>query len=94
MTTTEQAIAELASISRKAQLIHWLQAFTTRDLSVDAPRDTEKLSANLGVSKTNLDKFVRPWVNARYRVPDRKPRLARGALDDATFGELIGLASA
>lgn len=92
---TADAVAEMLSLSRRAQLIIWLQRFTRRNLAVEQPRDSEKLISDLGVGASGLDRFIRPWVNDTYRVPDGKARLAPGTLDSTTtFKQLCGFAGA
>lgn len=95
MTNSASAISEVRALSRRALLIVWLQGFTQRNLTSEPPGDAEKLVSNLGVGATSLDRFVRPWVNQQFRVPDNKTRLAPGTLDaTVTFKQLRDYANA
>lgn len=91
---TTNAVTEVTNISRRAQLIIWLQGFTRRNLTQQPPADGESLVTNIGVGPSNLDRFIRPWVNDRFRAPDGKERLASGALKSATFKQLCDHAGA
>lgn len=91
---TASAVTEVTNISRRAQLIIWLQGFTKRNLAQDPPQDSDGLVVNIGVGASNLDRFIRPWVNERFRVPDGKDRLVSGALKAATFKQLCEHAGA
>lgn len=82
------AIAEVSALSRKAEIIVSLQTFTSRNLTADPPKDDDKL-ADLGVGDRNLDRFIRPWINKRFRDPDGNSRLPPGAITGkTTFKEL------
>lgn len=95
MSVNANVLLEVRTLSRQAQLIIWLQGFTRRNLTTQPPGDGEKLVSNLGVGATNLDRFIRPWVNQQFRVPDGKLRLAPGTLDaTTTFKQLCSFADA
>lgn len=95
MLANAAVLNEVRTLSRRAKLIVWLQGFTRRNLKVEPPSDSEKLVSNLGVGATNLDKFIRPWVNQQFRVPDGKLRLAPGTIDATiTFKQLCDFAGA
>ncbi|MEA3030375.1 MAG: hypothetical protein QOJ53_513 [Sphingomonadales bacterium] len=95
MVATEEAVQSLAALSRKAEVIITLQAFTARSLTANPPADGESLGENIGVGDRNLDRFVRPWINKRFRVPDGKPRIPPGAITGkTTFKQLCDLAGA
>lgn len=82
------AVEEVYGLSRKAEIIVSLQTFTSRNLTTAPPEDGDKL-ADLGVGNQNLDRFIRPWINKRFRVPDGKDRLPPGAITGkTTFKEL------
>jgi hypothetical protein len=69
------------------ELVTRLQAFTRRPLKTRPPTDTDTM-ATIGVSKTNLDAFIRPFVNERFGTRG-KPLYARGKLtSDVTFKAL------
>lgn len=77
----------------KQEIVQSLQQYTDRDLSNHPPQDTEKVGDDLGVSKTNLDRFIRPWINKRFRVPAGKSRLPPGTIkSDTTFKALCDYA--
>jgi hypothetical protein len=89
------AVASLQTLGRIAQLIEALQTFTGRDLRANPPQPSEKLGPDIGVGATNLDRFIRPWVNRAFREPDGRPPLSPGALKPSnSFAELCTAAGA
>ena len=75
---------KFSDIGRTEVLISWLQGFTQRDLSSQPPKDREKLTANIGIGESNLDRFIRVWVNRYFRSVDQKPYISRGKLPGTT----------
>jgi hypothetical protein len=89
----QRAVAHLAAMSPVAEIIVSLQTFTSRDLTANPPGADEKLGPDLGIGDSNLDKFIRPWINKRFRVPAGDPRLPPGAIKgDTTFKQLCKMA--
>ena len=78
-----QAAAELLSDNIDARLIAVLDFNTERDLLNDKPHETETLK-NIGVSATNADRFIRPWINDTFRKPNMWSKLERGGLTVGT----------
>lgn len=78
-----QAAAELLSDNIDARLIAVLDFNTERNLLIDKPHETETLK-NIGVSATNADRFIRPWMNDAFRKPNKWSKLGRGELPVAT----------
>lgn len=69
---------DFTQLTPRQELVLRLDAFTDRDLRVaNPPRDAETM-AQLGISKTNLDVFVRIYVNKRFG--GGKTLYARGEL--------------
>ena len=90
-----QAVSAWSNLSRVAEIIITLQTFTLRDLTQFPPKADETLGQDLGVGDTNLDRFVRPWINKRFRERDAKPRLPPGSVTGkATFKQLCTMAGA
>src|SRR4051794_7253182 len=90
-----QAVAALSNLTGVAEIIITLQTFTSRNLTQFPPRPDEALGQDIGVGDTNLDRFVRPWINKRFREGDGKPRLPPGAITGkTTFKQLCEMAGA
>ena len=90
-----QAVAALSNLSRVAEIIITLQTFTARNLTQFPPKADDALGQDLGVGDTNLDRFVRPWINKRFREGDGKPRLPPGAISGkTTFKQLCEMGGA
>uniref|UniRef100_B0T9L1 Uncharacterized protein n=1 Tax=Caulobacter sp. (strain K31) TaxID=366602 RepID=B0T9L1_CAUSK len=78
----------MAKSTGRALLNEILDRRTLRDLQTQKPQDTEKMS-ELGVSKVDLDAFVRPDVNEAFppdTPPGQRPKLLyrRGELKSST----------
>lgn len=83
MKRTLKAFLELTPLE---ELVARLQSFTARNLRQSPPQPSESM-ATLGVSKTNLDAFIRPFVNKRFGAG--KTLYARNKLTpDVTFEAL------
>lgn len=83
------AASTVAALTPLEEIIATLQAFTSRDLAADPPKPAEKLGVDLGIGNSNLDRFIRPWINKRFRVPKKMGRLPPGAINgDTTFKQL------
>ena len=75
----------------RAVLVTGLDPFTKRDLIVKPPKDNETMQG-LGIGATNLDRFVRPWINRRFRKALGKPYLLSGDIKaDAKFSTVLAL---
>lgn len=73
-----------SDLSPRQELDLRLDAFTDRDLRVANPPKDPETMGELGISKTNLDAFVRIFVNNRFSAG-----YARGKLTPSvTYGEL------
>lgn len=75
---------KFAEIEREKVLISWLQGFTQRDLTKKPPKDVEQLTENIGVGPSNLDRFIRVWVNKHFRAPGQQTPIGRGKLPGST----------
>ena len=83
------AAATVAALTPLEEIISTLQTFTSRDLAANPPQPAEKLGPDLGIGDLNLDRFVRTWINKRFRVPTGKDRLPPGSIKgDTTFKQL------
>lgn len=56
------------NLTPREELVARMQAFTRRNFR-DAPPTDKETMADLGISKTNLDTFLRPYVNLRFPLP-------------------------
>lgn len=80
-----------ASDETRARLVAALDLFTRRDLTKSEPKDTETI-AQIGVGATNLDRYIRPWINQTYRDALGLPRLMQGEVKTTmTFAALLSL---
>ena len=84
-------LAVLAADNEKsARLIAALDLFTRRNLVAEPPADADTMEG-LGVGSTNLDRYIRPWINQTFRDPQNRPRLLSGQLKtSATFAAVFG----
>lgn len=89
------SFARLASSDEtRARLIAALDLFTRRDLTTREPGDSETV-AQLGVGATNLDRYIRPWINQTFRDPLGLPRLMQSDVKvTLTFASLLSLCKA
>ena len=88
-------MAKLADLAAKdevrARLIAALDLFTRRSLVQFPPKDSETM-AHLGVGATNLDRYIRPWINQSFRDALGLRRLVQGEVKTtAAFSAVLAL---
>lgn len=78
----------LFNLTGRERLLARLQAYSSGPKPIYPPEPPSgRTMAELGISKTRLDAFVRPWVNAEfgkgkdlYKRGDLKPSITYGEL--------------
>lgn len=85
-------LADLAAADEvRARLIAALDLFTRRSL-VDIPPSDAETMAHLGVGATNLDRYIRPWINQSFRDALGLRRLVQGEVKTgAAFSAVLAL---
>jgi hypothetical protein len=75
----------------RARLIAALDLFTRRSLLHAPPADAETM-AHLGVGASNLDRYIRPWINQTFRDGHGLRRLVQGEVKtSAAFSAVLAL---
>ncbi|MFO0530380.1 hypothetical protein [Brevundimonas sp.] len=73
----------------RARLIAALDLFTRDDLVANPPADGHSMQ-KIGVGATNLDRYIRPWINQTFRDPKGLARLVSGDLKVSdTFAAIL-----
>ncbi len=84
-------VRALGALTEEQRLIAGLDPFTVRDLARNPPGAAENMQ-RIGISATNLDTFVRGFINRTFRRPRNKPVLVPGAIKmTATWADLLKL---
>lgn len=84
-------VAALDALTDEQRLIAGLDPFTPRDLANNPPAPSENMQ-RIGIGATNLNTFVRGFINRSFRVPTNKPPLPPGSIKVSnTWADLLKL---